>query len=123
MVGTGVAHASPWIRAIRDGDADLERAETCASRFVFLEKVFEFLVDGDGRSPACRGFGSALNVSGVETSSGEETGHPAHVTVAVAADAVREAFQHGSLVLEGSEAGENLGIDELPVTTRPELVG
>ena len=120
-VRPGVRHAGPGIGALGHHHAELERAEARARRRVRLEEVLDLLVDGDAARPARRRVRAALDVAGEELDPGEQAADPAHVVVAVAADAVADAVQDQRAVLERPQRTEALLERELlAFLVRPE---
>jgi hypothetical protein len=100
----------------------LKGTESRAGGVILLEEIFEFLVDRDSVCPTGRRVRAALDVAGEEFDAGEEAAYAAHVTVAVAADAVGEALQqeHALLVvLEGFQDG--LELSQFTRLVRPEV--
>ena len=73
------------VGAVRDGNAEFKGPETGAGFLARLEKVFDFLVDGNTARPTGGGIGTALDIAGEEFDGGKQAAHAAHVTVAIAA--------------------------------------
>ena len=124
LVGAGVRHASPGVGPVGDHHAELERAEAGA-RFRFrLQEVFEFLVERNAFGPAGGSVGAALDVAGEQLGAGEKAADAAHVVVAVAADAIGDAFKDERPVLKQFEWLEDfLEFEIVAGVVGPELFG
>ncbi len=124
LVGAGVSPAGPGVGAVGDGDAEFEGAEASAGVGLGLEVVLEFLVDRRPAGPAGGGIGAALDVAREQFDPGEEATHAAHVSVAVATDAVTKTFDDQGAVFEGGEGFEDaLELEVGAGLVRPEMGG
>ena len=124
FVGTGVDHPGPVVGPVGDRHPELQGSEAGTGVRVVLEKIPDFLVDGDTVGPACGGVRAALDVSGEEFNAGEEAADPTLVTVAVAPDLVAESLQHEHALLEpGQGLEDGLELFEWARFILPEIGG
>ncbi len=124
LVRAGVAHSRPGVGALRDHDAELERAEPRLRRRVGLQVRLDLLVDRDAVGPAGWRIGAALDVAREKLDAGQQAADAAHVAVAVAANLVADAVQDQGLFPKRLQRRKALlKRCELPLFIWPEVFG
>jgi hypothetical protein len=93
LVGSGVDHAGPRVRAMRNCDPHFERPESSPRCGLGLQEVRDLLVNGDPAGPTGGRVGPALNVPRKQFNARQQAAHPPHVAVTVTSDFVTDPVQ------------------------------
>ena len=114
----------PRVSAVGHDDAQLQRAEAGLRLGLGVQKVADLLIDRRAFGPAGGRVAAALDIAGEELDAGQQAAHAAHVSVAVAADLVREALEEQQPVLERLERRDDLlERERIAYLVGPELIG